>query len=80
MLEQRIAKHTLNSVVEVLKIDTIFTLFSLKSNPFPCIIRKSIYFHGRHLKTPSIETLDLYKAKANFLCFITKDVVIKYYM
>ena len=46
MLEQRTAKHTLNSVLKILKTGTLFTVFSTKSTPFHYVL--SLYFTPNH--------------------------------
>ena len=46
MLEQRIAKHTLNSVLKISKTGTLFTVFPTKSTPFHYVL--SLYFTPNH--------------------------------
>ena len=46
MFEQRIAKHTLNSVLKISKTDTLFTVFLTKSTPFHYVL--SLYFTPNH--------------------------------
>ena len=58
MLEKSIAKHNQNNMLEILKLDTIFPMFSLKSNPFHCVFLKSNPLHCLirkvHLSTAGI--------------------------
>ena len=37
MREQRIVEHTLNSVIDILNLTPLFTVFSLKCDPFHCV-------------------------------------------
>ena len=70
MLEQSITKHPLNSVLEILKIDTLVTVFSLESNHFHCVTKTSTPFPRQTLKIlHSVRTLDLYNAAANIFTF-----------
>ena len=56
MLEQRIAKHTLNSVLKISKTGTLFTVFPTKSTPFHYVF--SLYFISNH----SVSLSDLRKS------------------
>ena len=42
MREQRIVKHTLNSVIDILNLTPLFTVFSLKCDPFHCVQSDSV--------------------------------------
>ena len=46
LLEQRIAKHTLNSVLKISKTCTLFTVFPTESTPFHNVL--SLYFTPNH--------------------------------
>ena len=63
MLKQSIAaRHTLNSVIEILKIDISFT----RSNPFHCVIRLSSPFHDSYL---TFTTLWAFSADGKLMIF-----------
>ena len=50
MRDQRIVEHTLNSVIDILNLTPLFTVFALKCDPFHCVPSKSTPFHCSQLK------------------------------
>ena len=61
MLEQRIEKHTLNSVLNISQTDTLFSVFPTKSTHFRYVLINSIFFKTvKNLRYSSIMVPSVY--------------------
>ena len=65
MLKQRIAKHTLNSVLKISKAGTLSTVFPTKGAPFHYVL--SLYFTSNHsVSLSDLRTPTLFPLKCHF--------------
>ena len=72
MLEQRIARHTLNSVLKISNTGTLFSMFPTKSIPYHHVLINSIFFKTvKNLLYSSIMVPSLYFFPLNHSVYLS---------